>query len=68
MTQLMTTSEVARSLARSAENVRYMTKTGRLKCRRTLTGQRIYSAKDVEAFIASGRNGSRPTQQIARDA
>ena len=67
MNDLLTTGEVARCLWRSAENVRYLTKTGKLKCRRTATGQRIYSARDVEAFIASGRNGSRPTQSDERN-
>ena len=65
--QLLTTGEVARTLTRSAENIRYLSKTGRLKCRRTWSGQRIYLAKDVEAFIASGGNGSRPSQPVARD-
>lgn len=68
MYDLLTTNEVARFLCRSAENVRYLTKTGKLPCRRTATGQRIYSLDDVQAFIAAGKNGSRPTQPVERDA
>ena len=56
---LMTTSDVARTLTRSAENIRYLTKTGRLKCRRTLTGQRIYRAKDVAQKQIAERDRSR---------
>ena len=67
MHDLMTTSEVARCLYRSSENIRYLTKTGKLPCRRTATGQRIYSVDDVQAFIAAGKNGSRPTQPVTRD-
>jgi hypothetical protein len=44
-----------------------LTKTGKLPCRRTATGQRIYSLDDVQAFIAAGKNGSRPTQSVKRD-
>ena len=67
MNDLLMTGEVARCLLSSAENVRYLTKTGKLKCRRTANGQRIYLAKDVEAFIASGQNGSRSAQRVTRE-
>jgi hypothetical protein len=67
MDQLLTVSAVARALCRSQEGVRYLADRGKLPCRRTTTGQRLFALRDIEAFIGSGQNGSRPTQPDERN-
>ena len=57
MTELLTTNEVARCLYRSAENIRQLTKTGKLKCRRTATGQRILPLRTSKPLLRLARTG-----------
>lgn len=67
MDEIMTVSAVAQALCRSQEGIRLLADTGKLPCRRTTTGQRLFNSRDVQAFIAAGKNGSRSTQSVKRD-
>lgn len=55
----LTRSQVARRLGLSAERVRQLTLTGKLRCRPTPLG-RLYDPRDVDAYAA------RRTLKIAR--
>lgn len=48
--EIMTTGDVAKALNCSSELVRLLAKAGRLPCRTTRSGQRIFLRKDVEAL------------------
>ncbi len=67
MNELMTVSAVARALCRSQEGIRYLANQGKLKCQRTSSGQRLFLASEVEKFIATGKNGSRPLPKDESD-
>jgi excisionase family DNA binding protein len=45
---LLTTSEAAKCLQCSADNVRLLERAGRLPATKTSTGQRIFNSDDVE--------------------
>ena len=64
----MTVTAVARFLCRSPESVRWLANRGELPCIRTTTGQRLFTTTQVEEFIRSRKNGSRPTQSGERNA
>ena len=52
MDQLLTTSDAARILNRSADSVRLYHRTGKLPARRTRSGQRLFDLADVRALAA----------------
>jgi DNA-binding transcriptional MerR regulator len=47
---LMLVSEVARELGVCAKTIRLWTENGRLPCKRTPAGFRIYTVKDINTF------------------
>lgn len=48
MEELLTTSDAARELKRSADRVRDYEREGRLPAQKTRSGQRLFKACDVE--------------------
>jgi excisionase family DNA binding protein len=48
MDHVLTTSDAARILNRSADRVRDLERSGRLPAIKTRSGQRLFSVKDVE--------------------
>lgn len=50
MSEVLTVSEAAREIARSAQNVRDLADSGKLPAMRTVGGQRIFRRVDVEQF------------------
>jgi excisionase family DNA binding protein len=48
MDELLTTSDVARALNRSADRVRGYEREGKLPAQRTRSGQRLFKASDVD--------------------
>lgn len=67
MDEFMTVGGVARALCRSEEGVRYLADQGKIPCQRTNTGLRLFKASEVEKFIATGKNGSRPLPKDESD-
>jgi excisionase family DNA binding protein len=55
MDQLMTTSEVARIINRSADRVRGYEREGKIPAQKTRSGQRLFKASDVERLAAQLR-------------
>jgi len=57
MSDLMTTSEVARRAGVSGAAVNQWERKGKLPAEKTETGQRIFRREDVERFLAERANG-----------
>lgn len=63
MSQLMTTDEVAKWLRVHPRTIRLLSKNGKLPCIKMERKVR-YETKDVEAYIASSKQGSVNGQRV----
>ncbi|MEW6212150.1 MAG: helix-turn-helix domain-containing protein [Acidobacteriota bacterium] len=52
MNQYLTTSDVARLLGYSNENIRVLERAGKLRAIRTKSGIRLFAQTDIESFAA----------------
>lgn len=58
MDELLTTSEVARSLNRSVDSIRKYERDGKLPALKTRSGQRLFKSSDVKSFAARLRSAN----------